>query len=78
MNDYFAGKLAGERQADYLREVEHDELVAQLHRAEAEADAEADAPVGDRSAVAPPVHHRWRNLLAHLALSRLAAHSHRS
>jgi hypothetical protein len=74
MNDYFAGKLAGERQADYMREVEHDELVAQLHRAE----AEADAPVGDRSAVSPPVHHRWRDLLGHLALSRLAAHSHRS
>jgi hypothetical protein len=31
MNDYFASWLAHERQADYVREVEHDELVAQVH-----------------------------------------------
>ncbi len=33
MNDYFAGNLARERQADYLREIAHDELVAQARRA---------------------------------------------
>jgi hypothetical protein len=31
MNDYFASWLAHERQADYVREVEHDELAAQVH-----------------------------------------------
>ncbi|MGZ6269958.1 MAG: hypothetical protein ACXWMU_05255 [Candidatus Limnocylindrales bacterium] len=36
MND-FALRLAQERQADYLREVQHDELVAQAHRLPAES-----------------------------------------
>jgi hypothetical protein len=45
MNDYFAAGLAHERQADYLREVEHDELVAQVHP----VDRPSYAPVPDRS-----------------------------
>jgi hypothetical protein len=32
MSDYFAGRLADERHAAYMREVEHDELVAQTRR----------------------------------------------
>lgn len=32
MSDYIAGRLAHERQADYLRKAEHDKLVAQVHR----------------------------------------------
>ncbi len=39
MNDYFAGNLARERQADFMREIAHDELVAQARRA-----AEATTP----------------------------------
>lgn len=74
MNDYFAGKLAGERQADYLREVAHDQLLAQVHRAEADAQALA----AGHSTVAPPMHHRWRHRLGQLALTRVRAHGHRS
>lgn len=44
MNDYFAGSLARERQADYLREVERDELAAQVHRAQLDGDAPAPPP----------------------------------
>lgn len=32
MSDYIAGRLAHERQADWLRKAEHDKLVAQVHR----------------------------------------------
>lgn len=73
MNDYFAGGLARERQADYMREVEHDELVAQVHRGE----PEAHVPKADRSRVTPQAHRRWRDLIEHLAPSRWAARSHR-
>jgi hypothetical protein len=34
MNDYFASQLARERQADFVREVEHDELAARVHLAD--------------------------------------------
>ena len=72
MNDYVAGLLARERQADYMREIAHDELAALVHRA-----SEADAPAGD----GPPVEHsaqlRLRGLLGRLAPSRLAARGDR-
>jgi len=72
MNDYFAGNLARERQAEYLREVAHDELVAQVHRA-----TEADAPAADRASTARAAQLRVRALLDHLAPSRLAARGDR-
>lgn len=82
MNDYAIGRLARERQADYMREVERDELVAQLHRAEAAAAAGMPVAGGPLVAGGPPVtrpvHHLWRRVLAHLAPSHLAAHGHRS
>lgn len=71
MNDYVAGALGRERQADYLREVAHDELVARHRRAEAEA------AVADRAQAVLPAPHRWRGLLGRLAPSRLAMRLHR-
>jgi hypothetical protein len=68
MNDYFAGNLARERQADYLREIAHDELVAQVHRA-----AEAVAPATDRDSVAHPAHLRLRALLGRLLIAVTAS-----
>ncbi len=43
MNDYFAGNLGRERQADFLREIAHDKLVAQARRG-----AETDHGAADR------------------------------
>ncbi len=67
MNDYVAGNLARERQADYLREVAHDDLVAQARRR-----AEVAAPGRDRHSGLHPAHRRWRALIARRAPSRLA------
>ncbi len=72
MNDYFAGSLAHERHADYLREVEHDELVARVQRP-----TEIDAGGAEPGSVAHPTGSWWRSLLTHLVPSRLAARSHR-
>lgn len=72
MNDYVAGGLAHQRQADYMREIAHAELVAQVHLA-----SEVDAPAGDRALVARTVPPRLRELLGRFAPSRLAARSDR-
>lgn len=44
MNDHIAGRLAHQRQADYMREAEHDRLVAQAHR----VDRPSGGPVSNR------------------------------
>ncbi len=69
MNDYFAGELGRGRQADYMRQVENDELVAEFRRGEA-AKAAAEPRTG---------HHlgeRWRAMLGHLVGTRHAPRRH--
>jgi hypothetical protein len=66
VNDYISGGLARERQADYLRQVERDELAALVHRARADRAAAIAAPASTR--VVARRHHRWRDLLGHLHL----------
>jgi hypothetical protein len=75
MNDYFVGRLARERQADYVREVEHDELVAQARRTAINSDPRQQ--ISDRQVV-PPSHLLLRRLLARVAPSRLTTHGGRS
>jgi hypothetical protein len=75
MNDYIVGSLASDRQAGFIREVEHDELVAQAHR-----DPEGSAAVSqgaDRPPLDPPVPHGWRRLRALIYPSRPNVHGHR-
>jgi hypothetical protein len=75
MNDYFAGGLARERQADYMREVERDALAARLHRAVAETDT--DRSIADRPRILSPLRHGWRRFVARLASPPPAGHPHR-
>jgi hypothetical protein len=65
MNDFVAGRLAHERQADYLREVAHDELAAACHR----VDGAADVPPDKGDIVEQPTRRRWRVTLGRLAPS---------
>ena len=73
MNDYFAGHLARERQADRLREIEHDELVARAHRAH--LDGEAPAP--PRAQAVSRTRRRPWDLLGRLGPARIADRAHR-
>lgn len=75
-NDYIAGRLMRERQADYLREVQRDELAAQLHAAEAEK-AQVTT-MAEPSPVQPSIRHRWRAALVHLVPGRPTVNGHRS
>jgi hypothetical protein len=72
MNDYFAGNLARERQADFMREIAHDELVARARLA-----AETVTPEGERYSVAHPALHRLLALLGRRAPWRLGVPGHR-
>jgi hypothetical protein len=73
MNDFFAGRLAHERQADYFREVQHDELVAQVHGAA----SEGSAPTSAQAHLAHPARHRLRSLLDRLGPARILARGQR-
>jgi hypothetical protein len=74
-NDYVAGALMRERQADYQREIEHDELVAEAHRSDADRDPGADA---DGAPVAPhPVGRGHERRFRWLMDPRSMTHAHR-
>ncbi|MFI5254484.1 MAG: hypothetical protein ACHQ15_03410 [Candidatus Limnocylindrales bacterium] len=73
MNDFVAGVLARERQADYMREVEGDELAALAHR----APEGGPAPTGTSRASAAAHHHRWHDLLDLHFRPRPPLHGHR-
>ena len=55
MNDFFLGALARERQGDYMREVEHDELAARLHQTQEPPEVSASA----RARLPIPASHHW-------------------
>jgi hypothetical protein len=65
MNDFVAGRLAHERQADYLRQVAHDELAAEFHRTDGAADLHPDKD----DIVEQPTRRWWRVTLGRLAPS---------
>lgn len=73
MNDYFAGRLAHERQADHLREVEHDELVALAHGAQ----SPREAPAPSQARVGHPAQRRLWSFLGRFGPERIAARSDR-
>jgi len=73
MNDYFVGSLARERQADFMREIAHDELAAQTHGARSDGQAPAVSPAH----LPHPVQDRLRTVLHRLGPARLAGHAHR-
>jgi hypothetical protein len=69
MHDYIVGAMMRDRQAGYLREVEHAELVAEAKRATSEAPKGPAAPPskGDHRSG----EHGWRVRPAHLRMPRL-------
>jgi hypothetical protein len=67
MNDFVAGRLAHERQTDYLRQVARDELAAEVHRVDVATDPD---PVG-ADMVGQPVRRRWIGPLGRLVPTRL-------
>ncbi len=75
MNDYFAGALARERQADYQREVDKDHLAALAHATAKEQ--EADPTIDHRPDVPAPARHRWWRAFQRRARSGLIPHAHR-
>ncbi len=73
MNDYFAGRLAHERQADFMREIARDELAAEARRARS-GEAATEASEAD---LALPVQRRVSALLLRFGPARLVARGHR-
>ena len=69
MNEYFIHRLARERQAEYLRESAHDELVVLAHLAT--GDRALTTPTPERAPIALQAHHLWRGLLGHLVHPRM-------
>lgn len=79
MNEYFIHRLARERQVEYLRQVEHDELVMLAHLAT--RDRALRAPTPERAPItreAVRAHHLWRDMIGHLAHPRMHLPGHRS
>ena len=75
MHDFIIGRLAREHEADIMREVKRNELVARCRRP-VEEPVRA-TPIVDQPVPASAVGHRWRHVLVRLVPVRLGVRVHR-